>query len=161
MEWSAARTFREAKHRLDDPFREDRPMLRFCTLLLALAAAGGCAYQPAAGTAADVRLHVQPRPAAPGDSLVLVLENASAEPIGYNLCASGLEQRAGDAWRAVREERVCTMELRMLEPGQQARFAFLPPPGLAPGEYRAVTAIERQGAAGLESLASTPFSIAR
>lgn len=87
-----------------------------------------------------------------GGALELALRNGSPDPIGYNLCASGLERRSEDGWRAVPSTRVCTMELRTLAPGGVARFRA-PPEGLPPGEYRALTRVD--GAPG--EVRSEPF----
>lgn len=110
--------------------------------LLCLAVLLGACGRPAPFDAAGVRLSVQPEPPAPGDSVTLVLANRSPDPIGYNLCASQLERRAGGEWRPVPEDRVCTMELRALAPGEEARFELAVPPGLEPGEYRYTTRVE-------------------
>lgn len=84
--------------------------------------------------------------------LELALHNGSAKPIGYNLCASGLQRRSGDGWQAVSSTRACTMELRTLAPGQAARFSA-PVEALRPGEYRAVTRVD----GGPGEVSSEPF----
>jgi hypothetical protein len=134
-------------------------MLRSCSTLLALVAWVGCAPMQPAAAPAGIQLRAEPGELSPGDSLVLVLENGTDEALGYNLCTSGLEQRSGDAWRPVALDRVCTMELRMLEPNQQARFADPLPADLAPGEYRAVTGVERMASGGRQDVASEPFRV--
>lgn len=89
-----------------------------------------------------------------GRILELALRNGSSQPIGYNLCASGLQQRSEDGWRAVPSTRVCTMELRTLAPGEAARLR-LPLEDLRSGEYRAVTRVD--GAPG--EVSSEPFVV--
>jgi hypothetical protein len=91
---------------------------------------------------ADVALRVAPVPARPGDSVSLTLHNGAADAIGYNLCTSTLERRTGDGWEAVPDDRVCTMELRMLDPGQRADFPLQLQPALTAGAYRFSTRIE-------------------
>lgn len=76
-----------------------------------------------------------------GRSLELLLRNGSAQPIGYNLCASSLERRSGDGWQPVASQRLCTMEVRSLPPGGEARYQ-LPMVDVPPGEYRATTRID-------------------
>lgn len=134
-------------------------MPRFFPLLLALALCAGCTSPRAASAPPGVRLSVQPAPIAPGDSLVLVLENASADPVGYNLCASGLERREAGAWRPVPSQRVCTMELRTLDPGGEARYTLPLPEGLPAGEYRAVTGVENLPRGERTGVASEPFRV--
>jgi hypothetical protein len=85
-----------------------------------------------------------------GRILELALHNGSAQPIGYNLCASGLERRSEGGWQAVPSTRACTMELRTLAPGEAARFGA-PLGQLPPGEYRAVTGIDGHPAGGVHS----------
>ena len=74
-------------------------------------------------------------------SLELALRNGSAQAIGYNLCASTLERRSGDRWRPVALQRICTMELRSLAPGGEARYR-VPLENVPPGEYRARARID-------------------
>ena len=74
-------------------------------------------------------------------SLDLSLRNGSAQAIGYNLCASSLERRSGDRWQPVASQRVCTMELRSLAPGGEARYR-VPLENVPPGEYRARARID-------------------
>ena len=73
--------------------------------------------------------------------LELQLRNNSQRTLGYNLCASNLERRSGQAWQPVASQRICTMELRTLAPGGEARYA-LALEELPPGEYRATTRVE-------------------
>lgn len=74
-------------------------------------------------------------------SLELALRNGSAQAIGYNLCASSLERRSGDRWQPVASQRICTMELRSLAPGGEARYR-VPLENVPPGEYRARARID-------------------
>lgn len=78
-----------------------------------------------------------------GDSVELVLENRSSEPVGYNLCVSDLERSRDGDWVPVPEDRVCTLELRTLPPGEEDRFGLTLLQGLDPGEYRFSTRVER------------------
>lgn len=89
-----------------------------------------------------LRFSVEPATAAPGATVTLVLRNGSPRQLGYNLCMSGLEQRQGNGWRPVVGTAVCTAELRLLTPGQEARFQRRLPPTLATGEYRFGTRVE-------------------
>lgn len=107
---------------------------------------------------------VEPGIAAPGAAVTLVLSNGTAHQIGYNLCGSGLEQRQGGSWRAVPQDGVCTRELRILAPGQQARYQTRLPGFLAAGEYRFRTGVEtplNRGTPGLDQIHSRSFTVAR
>jgi hypothetical protein len=74
-------------------------------------------------------------------SLELRLHNGSAQAIGYNLCASSLERRSGDGWQPVASQRMCTMELRSLAPGGEARYR-VSLENVPPGQYRARARID-------------------
>ena len=74
-------------------------------------------------------------------SLEVALRNGSARAIGYNLCASTLERRSGDRWQPVASQRICTMELRSLAPGGEARYR-ISLEDVPPGEYRARARID-------------------
>lgn len=126
-----------------------------CVIALALA----CAPSPDSGVAGDVRLSVEPEAPSAGDSITLELSNASDEAVGYNLCTSSLERLSGGEWRAVPSDRVCTMELRTLPPGERARYALILPPDLSPGEYRYVTRVERLDAGEGSVLRSGTFRV--
>lgn len=149
-------------------------------VLAALAGAGpamaGCSSTPAADdtpaadqtSAADqisaedtagVRLMLAATSAAPADTITITLDNTSSATVGYNLCTSSLERRTGDEWQPVPSDRVCTMELRMLEPGEQAGFPLPLPPDLTPGEYRVVTGLHPTDADERVDVASTPFTV--
>ena len=114
-------------HRLE---RKDYGMIR------ALVAIGASACAACASPAITLSATVSQE-----RSLELRLRNVSAQAIGYNLCASALERRSGAAWQRVASNRICTMELRSLAPGEEARYV-IPLAGLAPGGYRARARID-------------------
>jgi hypothetical protein len=116
---------------------------RSTTAVLAIACAA-CASQGVSLTAAVSQ----------DRALQLVLRNGSAQPIGYNLCASSLERRSGDGWQPVASQRMCTMELRSLVPGGEARYG-VPLGDLPPGEYRARARIDGQP----PEVATEPFAV--
>ena len=102
----------------------------------------GCATSSQSGTAErDVRLGVEAA-GAPG-AITLVLQNRSRDEVGYNLCPSSLERRSGTDWTPVPTARVCTMELRILPPGSDARYVFELPQGITAGSYRARASVSR------------------
>jgi hypothetical protein len=124
---------------------ENSMTLRSLGLCAALIAMPGCTAIPqqSAGTLAGISLHVQPETARAGQPVVLALVNEHApEQLGYNLCTSQLEHhRDNDEWEPVPSDRVCTMELSILDPDKTARFKFKLPEQLAAGDYRAVTIV--------------------
>lgn len=127
-------------------------------LLLTAVVACACSSSATSG-ASDVRLAVEPDVTSPGDTVELTLSNDSAEAVGYNLCSSGLERASGGTWQPVPSDRVCTMELRTLEPGTEASFAMELQEGLAAGEYRFSTTVERLDAGTRDVVSSAPFEV--
>lgn len=127
------------------------------TLLVFLAACG--TSLELGGDASPITLGVDPDVASPGATVELTLTNSSADPIGYNLCTSGLERRDGGDWEPVASNRVCTMELRTLEPGSAARYSYELPAGLASGEYRFTTTAENLTAGGRTGVRSEAFTV--
>jgi hypothetical protein len=91
------------------------------------------------GSVQGVRLAATPTAAR--DSIVLTLTNGSALDVGYNLCTTAIERLTGDTWQSLPTDRVCTMELRTLQPGGQDRFTTTLPAGAAPGDYRFATGV--------------------
>jgi len=106
-----------------------------------------------------VRLGVAPASVAAGGTVVLTLTNGSAEAVGYNLCTGTLERREGDDWRPIPSDRVCTMELRTLEPGRQDTFRLQLPAGITAGEYRFRTAVELPTPGERRDVASEQFRV--
>jgi hypothetical protein len=107
----------------------------------------------------EVRLGVEPQTLSAGDTLVLVLSNDSSSSVFYNLCHSVLERRTGERWEQVTSDRICTMELRTLEPGRQVRYPLQVPPSTSPGEYRYATRIEEISSGWHEIVRTMPFRV--
>jgi hypothetical protein len=128
-------------------------------IALALVVLTACAPRQATDLPQDVVLRAQPTPATAGGSLTLVLENGSGEQVGYNLCASSLDRRVAEEWQPVPSDRVCTMELRILEPGGEADFTLDLPTDLPTGEYRATTDVAWMERGGRVSVSTQPFRI--
>jgi hypothetical protein len=128
------------------------------TSALLIGLLGACASPRADTPATDVGLDVEPASVVAGESVTLVLANGSPAPIGYNLCASRLERRSGEGWEGVRSDRVCTLEIRSLAAGEEARFAVDLPSDLATGPYRFSTSVERD-AVGPSTISSDPFQV--
>jgi hypothetical protein len=114
---------------------------------------------PVDSALADVRLSVEPARVAPGDSVTLVLTNGSDAGIGYNLCSSALQRRSGTEWRELPSMRVCTMELRSLEGGEETRYGMSLPVDLEAGDYRFSARIERSETGESIIVSSAPFTV--
>ena len=104
----------------------------------------------------EVTLSAAPARTAAGGTMTLTLRNGSSERVGYNLCTSGIETSAG---RAVETGRICTMELRTLEPGRSANYAYELPDNLADGTYRFLTSVERMGSGRRGAVRSNSFEV--
>lgn len=87
----------------------------------------------------DVTLSAAPASTTEGATVTLTLSNGSKEQIGYNLCTSNLETSGG---QDVPTSRVCTMELRTLEPGRTADYRYELPVNMVDGSYRFSTQVE-------------------
>jgi hypothetical protein len=120
-------------------------------LLSACASAGEPDRDP------GLSLAIAPAVASAGQTVTLSLSNQTAWPVGYNLCTSLLERESGGSWEPVREDRICTMELRMLAPGGEARDQIELAPTLEPGMYRFSTNFEDRGA--IDQVSSPPFQV--
>lgn len=120
--------------------------------LLAALLVAACA--PVTSTS-PIRLGAEP--VAP-DTIRLTLDNGTTSPIGYNLCASGLQQRSGSNWEPYHTDDVCTMELRTLNPGADATYEKRLPANLPGGEYRYVTSVESPLGGSQVTLDSNTFS---
>jgi hypothetical protein len=118
-----------------------------------------CTTSLQSGDAADVRLTVEPTPAAAGDSIVLTLDNGTANQIGYNLCTTSLERQTAGGWEVVPSDLVCTMELRTLEPGAEAEYRKALPAGLSAGQYRYRTNVELMPTGGYHAVTSSAFRV--
>ena len=108
-------------------------------------------------TSKPISLDVTP-PTGTSGSTTLVLTNRSEEPVGYNLCPSALERRSGAGWEPVPSNRICTMELRTLKPGERIEYAIRLP-ATAAGEYRYRTHVEWFKSGTRSSVASQPFHV--
>lgn len=111
---------------------------------------------PAPPPAGGVTLTAAPSRTSPGATVTLTLTNGSRQLIGYNLCTSALETAAG---RPVPNDRVCTMELRTLDPGRSATYAYELPASIASGNYRFSASAERMGAGTRTVARSNSFQV--
>lgn len=145
---------------LDEHQEEIIMKVRSVRLLTALAlplvlGAAACEESPAAPPAAgeddlrpgyallgddsEVALEVDADRFEAGADVALALTNHSDETVGYNLCVHSLETRSDGEWtrvEGVEQNQVCTMQLHLLEPGEEAGYQTVLPSALPEGEYR-------------------------
>lgn len=80
----------------------------------------------------------------PQDSIETRLVNVSGAQVGYNLCVTTLEKRAGTAWTRVERtpEHPCALILFPLAPGETAAYSEPASALPGPGTYRLRTRVE-------------------
>lgn len=118
----------------------------------------GCASGQWGSAVNGIRLQALVNPA-DSSTMILTLDNGSSESISYNLYSSQIERRDGASWTRVEENRACTMELRILEPGNTDQFTVPLPPGAQPGEYRYTTGVNRNNSGDALTIISNTFRI--
>jgi hypothetical protein len=104
----------------------------------------------------EATLSVAPASTTEGATVTLTLSNGSKEQVGYNLCTSNLETSGGVR---VPTSRVCTMELRTLEPGRNADYRYGLPVNMVAGSYRVVTQVQRMNSRRLSTIRSNSFEV--
>lgn len=136
----------------------------FPTLLLVAVLAAACAPLEMDGDGtAFARLGLDPTRVRAGDPITLTLTNRSDRQIGYNLCPAVLDRRVGGEWQEhpERPAEVCTMELRILEPGASDTFRHTLPATLPAGSYRFRLGVEWPLGEDRAGVASEPFEVER
>lgn len=139
--------------------------MRRYPLLAAALLLAACQLQPApetpAGAAAERVLATDRDRYAPGDTATLVLTNRFDHELGYNLCPAALDRRDAGRWAPAPEpeDRVCTLELRLLPPGERATYPFPLDPRLPPGEYRFRATVENFADGTRSEHESNAFSV--
>lgn len=126
--------------------------IALASLLFACAPAYVAPGVPSGGVA----LTAAPAQVPPGATMTLTLSNGSPERLGYNLCTSAILTASGSR---VPTDRVCTMELRMLEPGRSATYPYQLPANIARGTYRFSTGVERMPSGTRATLTSNEFAV--
>lgn len=111
---------------------------------------------PPAQPNSSISLSASPQSVRAGATVALRLANGSSQQIGYNLCTSGIQTSAG---QPVRTDRVCTMELRTLDPDKSATYSYDLPDNLAPGSYRFTTGVEWMAAGNRTSVTSNGITV--
>ena len=103
-----------------------------------------------------VTLSAAPTRTTQGAMMTLTLRNGSRDQVGYNLCTSAIETAAG---RPVPTGRICTMELRTLNPGRSVNYSYELPETIADGNYRFLTQVERMPSGRRDGIRSNGFEI--
>jgi hypothetical protein len=125
--------------------RMTTPLLGLITAVsLALIACAPQAVEENGAGRAFADLTAQPATVRAGGTVDLTLTNRSEHALGYNLCPASLERRVGDDWQQHPESpaEVCTMELRVLQPGASGTYQHTLPPTLPAGTYRFWAGVE-------------------
>ena len=112
--------------------------------------------QPAPQPSGDVTLSASPSRTAAGSTMTLTLANSANYTVGYNLCTSAIETAGGSS---VPTDRVCTMELRTLQPGRSANYSFELPANLGDGSYRFSTGAENMDGGTRAVVKSNIFTV--
>ena len=97
-----------------------------------------------------------PARASPGATMTLTLTNNAGSPVGYNLCTSTIEPTSG---QPVQSDRVCTMEIRTLDPDKSATYSYDLPKTIALGTYRFSTRIEMMQSGTMQIAKSNSFDV--
>lgn len=110
---------------------------------------------------AGVTLQAQAEAFQRGGDVLLVLENHSAGTLGFNLCFHGLERLEGGGWieTGAYADRICTLVLHMLEPGETAQQVTELPANLPSGEYRFRVALNLMDEGEFRDQVSQPFTL--
>ena len=111
---------------------------------------------PAEEPGGEVTLSAVPARVGNGGTVTLRLINGSNQTVGYNLCTSALETASG---AAVQTDRICTMELRTLQPGRSANYSYELPGSLPDGRYRFSTGAERMPTGGRTVVRSNTIEV--
>lgn len=135
-----------------------RGYMRVSILAAIVMTIAACQATGTQGGGEAVALELSRVPTAPGEEVTLELINGSSTAVGYNLCTSTLVRQVDGTWSPVPSDRVCTMELRSLQPGENDRFTLALPVDLGPGTYRFTTRIEVEGG-DMEEVASPSFEL--
>jgi hypothetical protein len=131
-------------------------------VLLAVLLFAGCSPNARSAdgpTFAD--LTVEPAQARPGGETLLSLTNRSDQEIGYNLCPAVLDRRVDGEWERHPEvpSEICTMELRVLDPGHSDSFRHTLPATLPAGTYRFSVGVEWPLGEGRVELTTEAFEV--
>lgn len=134
--------------------------------LLAMGAAA-CATNPPVADPGDSRMEgvtvsTTASSYTPGSRVGLRITNNTSSTLGYNACTRTLEHETNGNWNPIPEpNRMCTMQITLIEPGQTRSDATDLPNSLPVGTYRIVISMSRQepGASGAIMARSNSFTV--
>jgi len=128
--------------------------MRFLTVVILI---GLVACRPAQGDrdsatpprSSSVTISLDRATYAVGATAQVTAINGSVLVLGFNQCSSRvIERQQGNDWAAIPEPgRMCTMELRLLNPKETQTFSTTLPQNASRGTYRMVLNFSRQGPA--------------
>lgn len=122
--------------------------LSACTTLPPAGEPSTSSTPPATVTQGDVSLALDRDRYAPGAQLRMTIRNHGARTFGFNPCPRIVERYDGSAWVAHPEpDRVCTLELWLLEPQSTRQATTDLPSTLAAGTYRIALIFSREDSA--------------
>lgn len=134
--------------------------LWFALLLVTSLGAVGACGDPL--TLEGISFTVSDTTASTGDTIQLILSNASEHEVGYNLCSGALERREDDGWTSVQrhpDNLGCTAVLRVLPLGESATYPQVIFPFIELGVYRFRATIEWPLGAGNVPIISERFRV--
>lgn len=91
-----------------------------------------------------------------GEEVALTLKNGTGNPAAYNLCTTTLVMAPS---APIEEDRMCTMELRVLPAGETVTEPHPLPATLTPGTYRFTTRVQSQDT--MVDVSSQDFTVAK
>src|SRR5205809_5017018 len=97
-----------------------------------------------------------------GATATVRITSHSRDTLGYNPCSNrSVERKEGTRWVTQPEpEHMCTMELRLLRPGETQTVSVTMPDKLSAGTYRLVLTFSRQGASASGTVRAVSSSFA-
>jgi hypothetical protein len=121
-----------------------------CLVVALSCALVACQATPRADTTvptADVSLTLDRTSYTAGATATMRIRNSTNDTFGFNACSSRtIERQNGSSWTPHSEpDRMCTMELRLLQPKETQSAATDLPSNLTPGTYRMVLTLSLQG----------------
>jgi len=113
----------------------------------AAASPRGGSTQAVSQRRSDVTITLDRTTYTPASTVQVTVTNGSLVVLGYNQCSSRtVERQSGQTWAAIPEPgRMCTMELRLLNPKETQTFGVTLPQNATAGTYRLVLGLSRQG----------------
>jgi hypothetical protein len=136
-------------HRIPTSIARLAPVIPLILACAAPQGAGGSSSEPANGTTSPIAITVDRETYSPGAEVGLRIENRSDSRFGYNACPRRVEREADSGWVTIPEpDRVCTMEIRMVEPRSTKTDRTDLPGALEPGRYRLLISFLQEPEAG-------------